>query len=226
MKLLLTSGGISNDSISNALKAMLAKPISQCHALCIPTASYALKNGVVNAWNFLRGYDEAPMCNLGWKSMGVLELTALPSLDQDLWLPALKQADILLVNGGDPLYLSYWMRKSGVADLLPDLDLVYVGMSAGSMIMAPRIGDDFVMWTKEGLTDKTLGYVDFAIFPHLNHVLLPENTKEQAISWAHSIQIPGYAIDDQTAIQVIDNTVSVISEGEWYSFDYTKESRG
>lgn len=219
MKLLLTSGGISNESIHKALVEMLNKPISQCNALCIPTASYALQNGVKNAWTFLRGYDVAPMCDLGWKSMGVLELTALPSLDRSRWLPSLEQADVILVNGGDPLYLSYWMKQSGVAELLPDLDLLYVGMSAGSMIMAPKIGCDFVGWTQEGLTDETLGYVDFAIFPHLNHVMLPQNTLNHAVEWSRLIQIPGYAIDDHTAIQVINGKVTVISEGEWQYFE-------
>jgi dipeptidase E len=87
-----------------------------------------------------------PMCELGWKSLGVLELTALPSIDEKLWVPLVQQSDVLLVNGGDPLYLCYWMRQSGLADLLPSLPAVYVGLSAGSMVMAPNIGEHFVGW--------------------------------------------------------------------------------
>jgi dipeptidase E len=56
------------------------------------------------------------MTELGWKSVGVLELTALPSLDNELWVPAVQGTDVILVNGGDALYLNYWMRESGFAD--------------------------------------------------------------------------------------------------------------
>ena len=141
MKFLLTSAGIKNTSIHNALVDLLGKPIAESNALCIPTATYALPNGPVLAWRFISGQEPiCPMCELGWKSVGVLELTALPSIEQELWVPWSRRADVLLVNGGDPLYLCYWMRQSGLADLLPSLRAVYVGLSAGSMVMAPNIG--------------------------------------------------------------------------------------
>jgi len=159
------------------------------------------------------------MVELGWKSMGVLELTALPSLEKELWVPWVQETDVLLVNGGDPLYLSYWMRQSGLADLLPSLrEMVYVGLSAGSMVMTPSIGQDFVRWTPPTGGDETLGIVDFSIFPHLDHPELPENTMADAEKWAASIPRPAYAIDDETAIQVVDGAVSVVSEGHWKLF--------
>jgi len=160
------------------------------------------------------------MCELGWKSLGVLELTALPSLDKALWVPVLEGTDVLLVGGGDPLYLCYWMRQSGLADLLPSLrrETVYVGLSAGSMIMAPNIGEDFVRWQPPSGRDRTLGIVDFAMFPHLDHERLPENTLADAEKWAARMPVPGYAIDDQTALKVTDGTVEVISEGHWKLF--------
>lgn len=218
MKLLLTSAGIMNNSIKTALLDMLNKPISESTALCIPTASYAQQNGLENAWKFLNGEAETPMCELGWKSLGVLELTALPSIDKELWVPMVEKADVLLVNGGDPLYLSYWMRKSGLSDILPTLKGVYVGLSAGSMIMAPRIGSEFVHWNHGDDGDETLGLVDFAIFPHLDHEMLPENTIKDAANWAANMTVPAYAIDDQTAISVVDGVVKVISEGHWKLF--------
>lgn len=219
MKFLLTSAGIKNNSIHHALLDLLGKPIAEANALCIPTASYALPGGAGMAWNFISGREpDCPMCELGWKSLGVLELTALPSLDQQLWLPALRQADVLLVNGGDPLYLNYWMRQSGVADLLPTLGAVYVGLSAGSMIMAPRIGDYFVGWTPPSGDDETLGLVDFAMFPHLDHEELPYNTMAHAERWAAVMPLPAYALDDETAIKVVDGAVEVISEGHWKFF--------
>ncbi|MBX7253981.1 MAG: Type 1 glutamine amidotransferase-like domain-containing protein [Candidatus Promineofilum sp.] len=219
MKLLLTSAGIKNTSIHNTLVDMLGKPIDECNALCIPTAIYAIPNGPVLAWNFISGQEpRCPMCELGWKSLGVLELTALPSIKKEYWLPMVQEADVLLVNGGDPVYLNYWMRQSGLADLLPSLRAVYVGLSAGSMVMAPNIGEDFINWTQSADGDQGLGIVDFAIFPHLDHEDLPTNTMADAEQWAANMPAPGYAIDDETAIKVIDGAIEVVSEGHWKLF--------
>jgi dipeptidase E len=219
MKCLLTSAGIKNTSIHNALVDLLGKPIAEASALCIPTANYAQLGGAGHAWRFISGREpRTPMCELGWKSLGVLELTALPSIDEELWVPMVQEADVLLVNGGDPLYLCYWMRQSGLADLLPSLRAVYVGLSAGSMVMTPRIGEDFVRWKPPTGADETLGIVDFSIFPHLDHEALPENTMADAERWAAGMRVPAYAIDDQTAIKVVDGTVEVVSEGHWKLF--------
>ena len=147
MKYLLTSAGIKNTSIHDALVDLLGKPIAESSALCIPTATYAMSGGANLAYRFITGQATTPMCELGWKSVGVLELTALPSIAQETWVPMVRETDVLLVNGGDPLYLCYWMRQSGLADLLPSLhDTVWVGFSAGSMVMTPRIGQDFIGW--------------------------------------------------------------------------------
>ena len=159
------------------------------------------------------------MCELGWKSLGVLELTALPSIDEGDWVPQVQETDVLLVNGGDPLYLCYWMRRSGLADLLPSLrETVYVGLSAGSMVMAPSIGEDFVRWNPPTGGHETLGMVGFSMFPHLDHEDLPENTMADAQRWASGMSVPAYAIDDETAIKVTDGSVEVVSEGNWTLF--------
>jgi dipeptidase E len=220
LRFLLTSAGIKNPSIHGALVDLLGKPIAESSALCIPTASHANPGGPGQAWKFIAGQEpETPMCELGWMSLGVLELTALPSIDEEHWVPVVRETDVLLVNGGDPLYLCYWMRQSGLADLLPLLpNTVYVGLSAGSMVMAPNIGEDFVGWTPPTGGDETLGLVDFAMFPHLDHEELPENTMADAERWAAGMAVPGYAIDDQTAIKVVDGTVEVVTEGHWKLF--------
>jgi dipeptidase E len=155
------------------------------------------------------------MCELGWTSLGVLELTALPSIDDELWVPLVRETDALLVNGGDALYLCHWMRESGLADLLPSLDAVWVGLSGGSMVMSPRIGEDFVRWEAPGGGDSALGLVDFSIFPHLDNKDLPDNTMANAEKWAAGLDGPAYAIDDETAIKVVDGNVEVVSEGHW-----------
>jgi dipeptidase E len=222
MRLLLTSAGIKNTSIHSALVDLLDKPIADSSALCIPTAMYGHPNIGPGAgvWRFISGRSAEPMCELGWKSLGVLELTALPSIDEEHWIPKVQETDVLLVSGGDALYLCHWMRQSGLADLMPSLSkTVYVGLSAGSMVMTPRIGEDFVGWKPPaGGDDSTLGVVDFSIFPHLDHEMLPENTMADAGRWAAGIPGPAYAIDDDTAIKVTDGTVDVVSEGHWKLF--------
>ncbi len=217
MKLLLTSGGVINKSIHEALVNMLDKPIADCNALCIPTAMYGHPwvGPGVKAWEFITGKEENPMVNLGWKSVGVLELTALPSIDKERWVPLVKETDVFLVSGGDAHYLYHWMQQSGLAEILPSLRAVYVGMSAGSMVMTPRIGKDFVGWTPPSGEDQALGFVDFSIFPHVDHEMLPENTMAVAEQWAAEINGPAYAIDDDTAIKVINGETEVISEGHW-----------
>jgi dipeptidase E len=222
MRLLLTSAGIKNTSIHSALVDLLGRPIAECNALCIPTAMYGHPNlgPGERAWRFISGQSTEPMCELGWKSLGVLELTALPSIDEEHWVPQVRETDVLLVAGGDALYLGHWMRQSGLADLMPSLiETVYVGLSAGSMVMTPRIGEDFVGWKPPaGGDDSTLGVVGFSIFPHLDHEMMPENTMADAERWAAGLPNPAYAIDDQTAIKVIDGTVDVVSEGHWKLF--------
>jgi dipeptidase E len=222
MKLLLTSAGIKNASIRDALVDLLGKPIAESSALCIPTAMYGhpLVGAGTGAWKFIAGREpNCPMVELGWKSLGVLELTALPSIDEERWVPLVQETDVLLVAGGDALYLSHWLRQSGLADLLPSLhELVWVGLSAGSMAMTPRIGEDFVGWKPPGGGDRALGLVDFSIFPHVDHEDLPENTMAHAERWAAGIPNPAYAIDDETAIKVVHGNVEVVSEGHWKSF--------
>jgi dipeptidase E len=220
MKLLLTSAGVKNATIRNALVDLLGKPIGECDALCIPTAQYGhpMVGPGGGPWRFIAGKSGLPMCDLGWKSLGVLELTALPSIPDDRWVPLVEATDVLLVAGGDALYLNHWMRASKLADLLPSLRAIWVGLSAGSMVMAPRIGKDFVGWVAPSGDDRGLGIVDFSIFPHLDDNS-PENRTVDAERWAAEIGNPGYAIDDQTAIKVIDGDVDVVSEGRWMLFN-------
>lgn len=220
IKLLLTSGGVTNTSIQNALVSLLGKPIAECKALCIPTAQWGHPMcGPASVRNFIAaGPEFRYFSGLGWASLGVLELTALPTIGAERWVPWVQDADVLLVDGGDATYLCHWMRESGLASLLPSLiDKVWVGVSAGSMVMTPRIGKYFVEW-QSAPDDRTLGVVDFSIFPHLN--AFPTNTLADAERWAADIGGPAYAIDEQTAIKVVDGTIEVISEGYWKQFTF------
>ena len=217
MKLLLTSGGITNPSIEAAMVGLLGKPIAECHALCVPTAQWGHQMcGPQGARAFVAG-DPArgqAMTAMGWASVGLLEVSALSTIDRERWEPWVREADVLLVDGGDATYLAHWMRESGLAELVPTLDTVWVGLSAGSMVMTPRIGADFVSWS-QAPDDRTLGVVDFSIFPHVGHPMMPENTMAEAERWAAGLGLPAYAVDDDTAIVVVDGQVEVVSEGTW-----------
>ena len=219
MKFLLTSAGINNTSIQDALVDLLGKPIAESSALCIPTAIYPFSVGPLMAYRFISGLTASPMCDLGWKSLGVLELTALPSIKRENWVAPVEEADALLVFGGDVLYLCRWMRESGLADLMPLLrETVYVGVSAGSMVMAPIFGETYNDPDKPFVIDKGLGLVDFALLPHLDHEEHPESSTAKVERMAAEIPVPTYGIDDQTAIKVTDGNVEVVSEGHWRLF--------
>jgi dipeptidase E len=226
MRFLLTSAGIKNTSIHDALVDLLGKPIAEATALMIPTAIYPFPGGAGMAWQAICGQASSPLCGVGWKSLGVLELTALPSIKEESWVPMLRETDALLVWGGDVLYLCHWMRKSGLADLLPSLrELVYVGVSAGSIVVTPYNCDaEFDLQNVppgsdralEG--DRALGLVDFTLYPHLDREGFEDATSENIETWASGVPVPTYAIDDDTAIKVVDGTVEVVSEGHWKLF--------
>ncbi|WP_394844878.1 Type 1 glutamine amidotransferase-like domain-containing protein [Pendulispora brunnea] len=242
MRALLTSSGIKNSSIQGALVNLLGKPIAESNALFIPTAIYPFPGGAGMAYRAICGKGPTPLCELGWKSLGVLELTALPTIEKAAWVPAVRDADALLVGGGDPLFLANWMRRSGLTDLLPTLrsEAVYVGVSAGSIVAAaifvetytepPRGNDrplkteDIVFTSPRGDVKKTLvtgqglGLVDFAVIPHLEHPEHADASLANAEKWAARIPAPTYAIDDDTAISVVDGDPQVVSEGQWKLF--------
>ncbi|WP_348788831.1 Type 1 glutamine amidotransferase-like domain-containing protein [Leifsonia sp. NPDC080035] len=222
MKLLLTSGGVTNSRIREALAGMLGRPIADCTALFIPTAQWGQPAcGPETVWKSTadRWDDEPGLVGLGWRSVGVLELTALPSIPPERWMPWVRDADVLLVDGGEARYLYTWLLQSGLAALLPELrDTVWVGVSAGSMVLTPRVGPEFLDWQPDG-PDDTLGLVDFSIFPHLDYPGWSQNTLAAARRWAERIPGRSYAIDDQTAIAVVDGSVEVVSDGQWHQFD-------
>ncbi len=239
MKLLLTSSGISNPAIHAVLVELLGKPVAESSALIVPTGIYPFPGGAAGAYQAICGNTKSPFAGLGWKSLGVLELTALPSIGQDVWTAAVQEADALLVWGGDPVFLAYWLKHSGLAGLLPSLtETVYVGVSAGSIAMAARFGETYshephrsgeTLWSEDivfagpgGDVTRTLvhaegaGLVDFTIIPHVEY----DDPQDVAAAekWASRLGVPAYAIDDATAVKVVDGAVEVVSEGHWKLF--------
>jgi dipeptidase E len=243
IKLLLTSSGISNKTIRATLEQLLGKPISESTALFVPTGVYPFPGGPYYAWWPIAGKMKGALVDLGWKTMGLFELTALPSIKKDIWVSALEDADALLVWGGDPLYLAYWFEHSGLAAVLTSLnkDLVYVGVSAGSMAVnaifgettgdpsggsgTPLTSENMVFDTAEGEISKTFytaqgaGLTEFAVVPHFNNPGFPTACGLNAEKWAAKVPATVYAIDDYSAIKVTGGTVEVVSEGTWKLFN-------
>jgi dipeptidase E len=205
------------------LVGLLGKPIAESNALIVPSGIYPFPGGGVYAQRAISGTAPSPFSELGWKSLGVLELTALPTIQEDSWVPTLRETDVLYVWGGNVLYLAYWMKRSGLADLLPSLtELVYVGCSAGSIVTTAHNCDAesnmrFVPSGSEMAVegDRALGIVDFAMWVHIDREDMPGNSLAEAHSWASGLPVPTYAIDDETAIKVTDSTIEVVSEGHW-----------
>ncbi len=231
MKLLLTSIGASNDSIRGALVEMLGKPVEECRAVQINTALYASPNGPEDAYEMVKYYDE-----MGWKELGTLELTALPTIEEGHWLPFVELSDAILVSGGNTGYLSYWMQQSGFAERLPELlgERVYFGISAGSAMVTPGQNYDPERLEREGIyyddeyeeaapkeagSAWGMGLVGFALRPHLNAGYFPMANMGMMERAAAKLDYPLYAIDDETAIKVVNGEIEVISEGEWRLFD-------
>ncbi|MFZ0546143.1 MAG: Type 1 glutamine amidotransferase-like domain-containing protein [Candidatus Promineifilaceae bacterium] len=227
-KLLLTSSGITTNWIQKALVDLLGKPIDEACALFVPTAIYPYPQAIQNAWQLIKMPGE-----LGWKAFGVLELTALPSLPIEVWLPQVEKADAIIIGGGNKFYLSYWMGKSGLFGLLPELirqGTVYVGISAGSMMLTPSLNFNQEQFKRTGVyyddefdeemsssagSAKTLGLVHFGIRPHLDADYFPQATLENVEKWAARVDYPLYALDDQSAVKVADGKVEVVSSGTW-----------
>lgn len=222
MKFLLTSSGISNATIRDTLVELLGKPIDQCSVLIIPTSAYYfLPGGADIAYRLISGTAKSPGAELGWKSIGVLELTALPSVQREQWVPRVRETDALLVGGGDPQYLCHWMRETGFDELLTTLgdETVYVGISGGSMAVTSSFGEEYNnrIVAKSG-SETPLGMIDIAIGVHMDNVNMPDNSREEVQRWAADIPVATYGIDDDTAIKVVDGTIEVISEGHWEIF--------
>lgn len=218
MKLLLTSAGLSNKSIADTLAELVGKPFPETSLAYIPTAANTDpgdKGWLIN--------DLANCQKLGFKSIDIVDISAIP---KEMWLPRLKSADVLLFGGGNTFHLMHWVKKSGLAELLPELlkTRVYAGISAGSMVACKSLD----LSTSERLydeapseqdTDEGLGYVDVLVRPHLNSPYFPNLNLENLEELAKEFPETFYALDDQTAIRCVDGEMSVVSEGVWKQFN-------
>ena len=203
MRFLLTSGGITNASIHDALVDLLGKPIAECSALCIPTAIYAFPGGAASAYRLITGSGRQPVVRIGlevfWVFWSSLRCPASTRNIGSRWsgrlMPCWWEAatpSICATGCSNPDWQTSCRRCRAT---------VYVGVSAGSLVIGPNVGEQFVYGNPLTGGDRALGMVDFSIFPHVDHEDMPDDSMANAEEWAAGISGAGYAIDDQTAIQ-------------------------
>jgi dipeptidase E len=217
MKLLLTSGGVENQTMTQALQELVGKDFKEANIVFIPTAA----NMEAGDKRWLIS-DLMKCQELGFKEIDIVDIAAI---SQKVWQPRLEKADVIMVGGGNTSYLMGQIKKSGLAAVLPTLleTRVYVGISAGSMVVAPKLKEKEMqrLYEEPIIDDDTnegLGFVDFLIVPHMNSPYFPR-AAELIDEVAQDIDIPLYAIDDQTAVKVIDGKAEVVSEGAWKKYN-------
>jgi dipeptidase E len=218
MKLLLTSGGLTNQSIVNSLKTLVQKPLSQANLAFIPTAANIKESD--KSWLI---QDLVNCQKLNFKQIDIVNILGL---EKSNWITRLESADVILFGGGNTYYLAYILQKLHLKAILQKLlkTRVYVGISAGSMVLAPHINlsHSKKLYNESGVKlfkDKGLGFVNFQIRPHLNSPKFPNANFNTLKKLSQDIPDTIYAIDDNTAIQVIDDKVKIVTEGKYYKFN-------
>jgi dipeptidase E len=224
MKLLLSSNGLSNDSIATAFKELISKDPKDSKVAFIPTA--ANPERINKDWLI----DDLYRIKEQGYWVDVIDLVAIKSADLR---SALNNVDAIFVGGGNSFYLSYWMQKSGFFEIVPELlqTKVYAGISAGSMIAGSSllesggIKDGYIdehyydKSIKDEASDKTLNLVDIIFRPHLNSPSFAMVTEENLVKIAPKLHNLMYALDDQSALVIVEGEIKVVSEGKWKVFN-------
>ena len=215
MKLLLTSGGITNKSIADALFDLVGKKPEDTSVVFIPTASNIDKGD--KTWLI----DD--LINLKRQNFKSIDIADISAVEQKIWRPKLEEADVLFFEGGNTYHLMEWINKSGLVSFLPELlkNRVYVGASAGSIVASKDLSLRISQTVYEEDLDKTenmpgLNFVDFYFLPHLNSPYFKKLREDFMRKTVQGISEKIYALDDNSALKVIDGKVEVISEGKWF----------
>jgi dipeptidase E len=214
MKLLLTSNGLCNQSIANALLALVGKPAAETVVTFIPTSMNPAEGGkdwfINDLWNIKKQ---------GFKQVDIVDISALPPEE---WRPRIEAADVLFFGGGDTYHLMYWFRRSGLRKWLPELlkTRVYAGISAGSIATGPDLAltetePPFKYDNLEYLGVDGLNFVDFYFRPHFGNPSFAKSQESYLRDFATQTTKTIYALDDNSALKVVNGAVEVVSEGKW-----------
>jgi len=219
MKLLLTSNGLANQSIADAFIGLIGKPVEESVVAFIPTAA--------NVDEGDKGWLIDDLYNIKKQGFGSIDIVDISALPKEVWLPRLEAADALFFSGGNAPHLMYWLEKSGLADLLPDLlqSKVYAGISAGSIVAAKTLelsNKDKQLYYEKRFgykASKALGLMNFNVRPHFNSPHFPNIRDDKLKEVAKEVSETIYAIDDDSAGMVVDGEIESISEGKWKKYN-------
>ena len=209
MRLLLTSTGLSHPDTTQAFLELIARPPAETKVAFVPTAARSVEElHYVNE-------SKKELLGLGINNIFDVDLKNTPA-DQVL------SADILYVCGGNTFYLLNAVRQTGFDKTIKqfvDSDKLYLGVSAGTILVTPSIQIAAVEPfdpNDVGLTDLTgLNLVDFEISVHTPEIVSLENVEKYTQN--HKTKL--YAISDQTALKVVDNQVEVIGARQFQIFN-------
>ena len=218
MKLLLTSAGFTNKSISDALFKLANRPFSKLKLVFIPTAANVETGG--KEWLIT---DLQNCLKLGFAKIDIVDIAAVP---KNIWLPQLEEADVIMFGGGNTFYLMEQLKRTKLDKLLPKMlrSKIYVGISAGSMIAGKGLSlasDAILYYENVGQLKEygALNFVDLSIRPHYNSSFFPMVTDKVLIKMAKGMAEPIYALDDNSAIVVDGAKLTVVSQGKWRKFN-------
>lgn len=215
MKFLLTSNGLSNQKIADALFELVGKSPSEMTIAFIPTA--------MNIGEGDKDWFVDDLMNIKKQGLACLDVVDISALPIEIWKPRLEAADVLFFSGGNTSHLMRWIVESGLKELLPEFlkTKVWAGISAGSMVTNPTLAlssNDKKIYYEEVTgyrSDEGLGYVDFYVRPHYNSPYFPKANKEYLEQIAVDFDAKIYALDDMSALKVVDNIVEIVSEGDF-----------
>ncbi|MFT4532278.1 MAG: dipeptidase E [Candidatus Saccharimonadales bacterium] len=200
MKLVLCSEGFATQNTVDACVELVGKPQDQIKVGIINEA-YAVELGdkrwVLDNLNSVAKHFPAE-----------IDIISLLALSIDEIEKRLADKDVVFVVGGNTDYLMYVFNKSGFSKLLPKLlvNKVYVGSSAGSMVIGRRISTEAYekVYGESGDYELSgyLNFVNLAIKPHFDSDDFPNNRAEILNKYASGTDFPVYGIRDDSAIVV------------------------
>lgn len=211
MKFLLTSAGLKNDKLVQALEALVGKSLSETSLLFIPTAANTSVDD--QSWLF---EDILEFQKHKFKNISIIDI-AIPKV---MWAPHFKNVDVVCFGGGNEKYLARIMEEQGFKEfILPLLDKrVYMGISAGSMVAGHFLlgGLTSEIFPEEDFGDENgnpMGILDLIFIPHMNSQWFENVRIDFLESIKEKFNKPTYATDDETALKIDGEKIEIVGGG-------------
>ncbi len=202
MKLILTSNGFSNAAIVKKCIEFVGKPAAEINFAVINEA-YAVEHDD-------HGWILDDLNRIKANFNGRMELVNLLALDLDTVKDRIECADVIFVVGGHTDYLMSVFQKTGFDKVLPEIlqRKVYVGVSAGAMVVGHRISTNvysgiFGEGSDFGI-NKYLDLAGLAVEPHMYSPYFPDRTQKTLLDATSGHGGLVYGLRDGAAIVVED----------------------